>query len=642
MTKNLELSKHLESIDIFGLPFYFTTFGKSRFKTVIGSFFTILFSIVMITFTFLFGRDFYYRENPKVLTQIKTPVEYPPAFKLNQDSMFFAWRISDENGYLVDHYDFLNVYLTHYYYDNINGTYIQTPLESKVCSEFNITNEEFSKNYKTDAWRCIDWKKYPNLTFGGFWDSNELSYFELEVMTCDKNADPKTATFEKDCTPLDKIKKELMNSIYIEVIYSDTSFSPNDYYKPFNQRLKNYYYRLDFNMRKHDRFFFKEVVLDDDKGWIFEDYKMEVIRGIDRETTDYNYFKDEDYNQVSASNYIYVLSLYSSKPFDNIMRSYMKIQDLGAILGGFIKFTMIIGSIISQFFTEYIRENKLIGKIFEDESIISNRSLKNRKQTIKENPRLNLVNKVSVPLTAVVKDTEKLVIYPSKNNDNIVKNKISQPIYLIKQNCNKDNSSSSKIRNGINNKSNSKGVMINSNDGNLGLEANKNVQVHQKRKSLKFSPYKEGRDLTKTEILEKRKETNINFGLCFSIKNSICCNSCNKTNDKQQKYKLVKKHLNNILDLSHYLNIIEQFEFIKTILMNDNQIKALKYLKKPNINDSQEIQKSNLRMDDDQYKSLNDTINYFKYKIVGQELDKYDNLLLEMIDPGILNILLRE
>src|SRR5687768_12873091 len=88
----------LSTIDIFGTEFSFTTFGSSKYGTIMGGMLTIICGFVFIAFTVLFGRDFFWRENPKLLTQTIFPELYPPPIKLNQSTLIIPWRFENVDG----------------------------------------------------------------------------------------------------------------------------------------------------------------------------------------------------------------------------------------------------------------------------------------------------------------------------------------------------------------------------------------------------------------------------------------------------------------------------------------------------------------------------------------------------------------
>lgn len=74
--------KVIESIDIFGTTFNFSIFEQTRYKTIFGGFLTFLCLGVCVIFTLFFGKDFFYRTNPKILTQYVQPKKMEQEVKL--------------------------------------------------------------------------------------------------------------------------------------------------------------------------------------------------------------------------------------------------------------------------------------------------------------------------------------------------------------------------------------------------------------------------------------------------------------------------------------------------------------------------------------------------------------------------------
>ena len=93
--------KYFKHLDIYGLTFNFTTFQSLYFKTFVGGFLSIISVSLMFIFCFLFGKDFFFKQNPKVLISNEKPTTYQ-IFNLTQNDLLLAWRINDLYGNEVD------------------------------------------------------------------------------------------------------------------------------------------------------------------------------------------------------------------------------------------------------------------------------------------------------------------------------------------------------------------------------------------------------------------------------------------------------------------------------------------------------------------------------------------------------------
>ncbi len=146
-----------KKIDIFGISFNFSTFGKEKFKTNIGSLITILTLIIIGVFTFLFGQNFYYRQNPIVLNQIVQRENYSDLINITSKKIFFAWRLVDIYGFNYNYTGTFFPVTGSYHYHNFNQTILRYEIVDSVpCSTPEYYNSEFAKSYNPDHWMCID------------------------------------------------------------------------------------------------------------------------------------------------------------------------------------------------------------------------------------------------------------------------------------------------------------------------------------------------------------------------------------------------------------------------------------------------------------------------------------------------------
>lgn len=72
----------ISSIDIFGTNFNFTIFKNEKLQTTFGGILSIISLAISVIFTIFFGRDFFYRLNPKTLTQLVQPLKAEKPLKL--------------------------------------------------------------------------------------------------------------------------------------------------------------------------------------------------------------------------------------------------------------------------------------------------------------------------------------------------------------------------------------------------------------------------------------------------------------------------------------------------------------------------------------------------------------------------------
>jgi hypothetical protein len=173
--------KYFTYLDAFGTTFQFTTMKDSKFRTPIGAVLSVFCLIVIIVFCFVFGRDFLFKKNPRVLTQIVVPDKYNDPFRMTADNFVIPWRLSDANNFPIDFQDKFYPIITYYKYEtNSSG---QFPTYNRIinivkCNETFANVPEFTENFPVKDYYCMDWSQ-DNYTFGGYWDGHYLHYFEL-------------------------------------------------------------------------------------------------------------------------------------------------------------------------------------------------------------------------------------------------------------------------------------------------------------------------------------------------------------------------------------------------------------------------------------------------------------------------------
>ncbi len=248
------------------------------------------------------------------------------------------------------------------------------PMELTKCSSENAKVKEFSNNIKLDDWYCFDWSK-GNFTFGGFWDGDYVDAFQTLLFLCENGGEYNASN--PKCTKLKDYQEfsNLYRGLQMSIMYPQFYFAADDLKNPLKITYKNYYYYFNLKTFKIDRLFFNQISLNDDQGWIFEDTKTSTILSFNRLQSDQNLNEIFD----GASSQLYEFNLYMEKSSQVIRRSFMKIQDVSAKVGGIIDLTMRAFFLIDMFFSNYLFNVSIFQKIFSfpEERFESNRKFSN-------------------------------------------------------------------------------------------------------------------------------------------------------------------------------------------------------------------------------------------------------------------------
>ncbi len=355
----------LEVIDIFGTKFNFNVRQKETFNTHLGGFFTIITLGIVVFFSFFFGTDFYYKTNPLIFTSTIVPDRYDDPLLLTPEGLVIAWRIENADKLKTDFDKVIYpVQIENYSKKNENDTMeiiYQRKMPLRKCDKSNAKMREFTDFNKLDDWYCFDWTD-GNKTFGGFWDGDYVKYYQLYLYLCDKRA--VYSSSNPNCTNIDDYwNYETKNggSVAISIMYPVYYFSAEDSVDPLRITYKNFYYYFSPKTFKIDRFFFNKITLFDDQGWIFEDKEKTTLLSMNRMANDQNINEIVD----GKTSQFYEINLYMEKASIIIKRSYLKIQDVGAKVGGIIKVILLIFGLLNSFFSAYKLNLCIFSQLFD-------------------------------------------------------------------------------------------------------------------------------------------------------------------------------------------------------------------------------------------------------------------------------------
>jgi hypothetical protein len=318
-----------EMLDAFGTRFTFNAFTKPFFKSVYGAFLTIFTFIMVMIFSLILGSDFYFRQNPHVTNQGWIDPNKPWARLTNLS--FFAWKISLEN---VEANILTTVYPNLYYISQFKGQ----DFKFLTLNFINCTKSDNPVMRSYADFFCIDTSNsnIQNLILGSE-DKDNYGMLSLGFNICNDSIPYNKS--EPSCS-----SKKSLKPISFTFLTQDVTFNPESFEKPIALSLSNYDFQLDINLQKKDTITFREVYIQDDRGWMLKSINSTSFLSFDSFSTEYSYVSDEDLFGLGTqlpSNF-YVLQVKISRKFISYNRSYMKLQDVGAILGGILSFFVMI------------------------------------------------------------------------------------------------------------------------------------------------------------------------------------------------------------------------------------------------------------------------------------------------------------
>jgi hypothetical protein len=622
---------YMKFIDMFGTSFQFTIFKKEKFRTIVGAILTVISFVIILVFSFFFGSDFYYKLNPKVLTEIIQPEIYPPSFELSPENLVLAWRITDSSDLLINYTGIIYPVITYYNF-HLNSTEQDKDrvevLSIQKCSDLNVKMKEFV--FPKDDWYCLDWSS-GNYSLGGYWDANSIDYFELVLYYC-----PEGQPFgpENNCTDLKTMQKLVANNnLFFSLLSPNYFFLPSDIQDPLKTSFSNYYFAVSLTMQKTDRIFFQEVELDDDQGWILKIKELKKRYSMNKLTTDFSYFDINNFGLPDVPSDFYHLNFYFLKQKITIRRSFMKAQDFAAIMGGFIKTVTLIAMTISNFFNFFEREEKIYNEFFQLKKSDSSPSVERRKIKEKTSPLRQSFNEhhenegkkgeYLTPQRKILKSSDD-VKFLEDQGDGAIGNKNKK---------NNKNTSTSILKNSIeleeiDFKKNPKNISHN----NLKVITSNVSQSFENSLKLRKSTLK--LKLVSNFKMKTNQKNSIKLGLCFRIRQMVCPRRyIDKSAFKLHEY--LKRYLTERLDVIHYISTLNTVHRIRIVLFNYYQNLSFDFLKIPNLANKSDLETLDHYSDILKDTKFNELIDYYADKYIKNQMSRHDEILYELIDPQI-------
>ena len=395
-----------KNADIFGLSFTLNTFGKAKYKTKTGAVLSLFSLCIIGVFTYLFGSDFFYKENPNLVESNLVHLQTKKV-ELDYSKLAFMFRLQDGNSKpFLDlkamPYKFMAAYF--HLKKNKDGKFepmCWAPHENvKLCSDTKATKNLNLLDERLDQWFCWDIEKItaecrkqlgdkdPNYVpfLGGYVDELEYSALRLDVSNFNWN---------KEWTVKENIAKNQQIASFPQIIlnlrFPNISYDASKPYDPLTTFYDSkMHFLLPGNFRRENRLM-QLVTSIDDHGWIFQSKSSITSMMPDRDEPEFYSF---DHSQEGPKGYYngFFRNVKKEKVFS---RSFMKLQGLAAEVGGVVKSIIGVFSIYALYMAQEERDNQLEEQFYKvtTKEVENNTELKQQNDTTNVNNIVNLQRK---------------------------------------------------------------------------------------------------------------------------------------------------------------------------------------------------------------------------------------------------------
>lgn len=523
---------YFNKIDFFSEYISFNYDESRRIYSSFGIFLTILLVLITSILSFVIGQDLYLKNKPSI-TQSE---QFNSVSEINIDNkraIMFAFRNNDGN--LVSQNSLSSLTVT--------GT-LKTIEDSNIIKteEYDIdlvpcSNESYNNNIKSFILsKIIEQSTYcTSLKSGNYTISNPYRYYSSKVFiinieVCD-NLSP------EECQ---KIRNGLN---YIDIYYLDNFIDPYDYENPIKYFLNNKIIDVSIKYATDIYLDLKKAIFDSNNGWIFD-------------TANKSNFIEVDVSNkiIATTNYYININLSVSLTSVTYYRSYLKLQDILASVGGFTNGFIIICKILFFDYFEFfylMKVNKLITREFNKINKLKKEN-NNGIQNIINNNNIESYSKQEI--YKIVKNPDIKVIEKDKiensTNDNANVNKTNKISATISSNINNfsinNMCNSSQFPLKIKEKRENQGLVNNYMKDNNNKENRRDMDINNEsnKDNMVISKYKENTskdyiNVLSYDSLNTGLENSLEFGFFFYLKFRLetifCfCFSCFNKYDKDK------------------------------------------------------------------------------------------------------------
>jgi hypothetical protein len=358
--------KCLGEFDFFGKFYYFTFNKKTRYTSSCGGILSLFVIIGFLLAVWFLGKEIIFKTSPILVYNYSLDsLRYNRPLKVP-----FGIVIESIDGQVLENFEKYFTFSASYInFSKINYTQEFTIIKKEIpmrhckqsdfSDDFGIQNT-FMNNNLTNGF-CMD---YMIDTIGGCWGNLWNYYTNITIEPCVN----KTSNLNS-CASLEEIRYFIVHKqIQVSIYYEDMILTATNNEKPLTKYMKNEHHRIQSNTVKTNEYFLQDVVITTDNGWTVPSKNILTTQVLTNRFYDfYNNniqsmnSSERDTNKIDAA---VSFNIFASQNKYEIFRSYLKVQDILAQLGGVLKVVFILIEALLYLVYTHKHEEVLIKKLY--------------------------------------------------------------------------------------------------------------------------------------------------------------------------------------------------------------------------------------------------------------------------------------
>jgi hypothetical protein len=325
--------------DFIGPQFSFQNSDSCRFQSLQGSLWSLLAFALMTIVGYFFSKEIYERKEP-ITSSNRQNIPYSDIYFMEFPLMF---SIITPSGKILNETNFkqyVTPFFTRQIYDNNKMLTVDEKINDfETCDYKKFTKfQDLVKNeilkHNDNRYLCLKFDKEDYFS-NTFFSPNSTNY-NIGLKMCTENC-------AEDL-------HEVVHGILIDISYLNSFVDMNNYNDPIDKYLEHVTNQLDLSLFRRSYMRFVYNSLSTDYGWITNNIKIEDFPYLES-------FVPDDLNWAYEGTYkntLFIVSFESPKSKMIFIRSYLKVQQAMASLGGLSHALILMVRVLSDTHLKFV------------------------------------------------------------------------------------------------------------------------------------------------------------------------------------------------------------------------------------------------------------------------------------------------
>ena len=524
-------------LDLFGTKPRFLIDGYKSQRSYIGAFISIICcSCVFMFFIYFFEKILSHSKPNMVVSNLID--DLPDKYYFTDDFVFaISLQFPNYTNYVNERIYFLKLYDVEYHFLEDNSyTFKEKEIPISLCSNYNI-------KVLPEYFGGLNLKQLYCANFSGYYLEGEYGQKKWRTLNF-KFSKCRNFSNYNNCLNQEEIDKYLQSG-YVDIFMTDKMIVPKDFKNPTKIYGKNIFDSINGKEYMDYWIYLKRLEVQTDEGIVFDQIVKKSVLSYEKTSKMKYSLLDETFLQV-------ILRISINK--DIYDRTYMKLQEALANVGGMVKIIFTIGEILN-YLTKIILYRNYILQFFNMDYF---KAITNNKKNIKYNKLvtippliitnknlLNLNTENNIELRDYIQINNSNINLQFHNNSSFIKNQSLQELLSIK------------------NKNESKKIL----NSNISKNENKNKNNH----TMFYTDYnfKVNKNYLYNKVI-RRKIRKYHSILDILLKKG-CCKQIISSIKRFRKISF-------LFEISRYIKNINETNLLKNLIFDDKQKKLLSYI----------------------------------------------------------------